>query len=158
MGGLSGSAGAPKPGTPAPGAPTSGASAEPQWWRGMPRGVVRSDAGWRSECLFATSFARRLRGLAGVPAAEVTGVLVFPECRSVHTFTMAYPIDVLLLDASGRVLRSRRGVPRCMIVEDPAACAAVERPAREAPWPDEGDTLRFVRDDGRGALCSAAFA
>lgn len=137
-------------------APTSPAA--PQWWRGMPRGMARSGAGWRSACLFATSFARRLRGLAGVPADEVAGVLVFPECRSVHTFTMAYPIDVLLLDASGRVLRSCREVPRRMIVEDPLACMAVERPARASPWPDEGDVLRFVRDERGGALCSATFA
>ena len=129
----------------------------PLWRRGMQEGVARSDVGWEAPCLRASSFSRRLRGLAGVPRSEMSGVLVFPDCRSVHTFTMAYPIDVLLLDDAGRVLRSCRGVPRCMIVEDPYARTAVERPASADSWPQEGDVVTFVYQNQMGAVCSPEF-
>jgi uncharacterized membrane protein (UPF0127 family) len=56
-------------------------------------------------CVVADSFATRLRGLLGrrsLPAGE--GMLIRRE-SSVHTFFMRFAIDVVFLDAEGRVLR-----------------------------------------------------
>jgi len=34
--------------------------------------------------------------------------LVLPRCRQIHTFGMKFPIDVLFLDKSGKVVRAVR--------------------------------------------------
>lgn len=47
-------------------------------------------------------FGRRLRGLA---FAEPRGPLHIPRCRSVHTFGMRYPLDLIWLDGRGAVVR-----------------------------------------------------
>jgi uncharacterized membrane protein (UPF0127 family) len=52
----------------------------------------------------------RARGLLGRDALD--GVLVLRPCRSVHTFGMRFPIDVVFCDRAGCVLRTvtlRRG-------------------------------------------------
>ncbi len=47
----------------------------------------------------------RRRGLLGTDAlAEGEGLLLVP-CRQVHTFGMRYPVDVVFLDGSHRVVR-----------------------------------------------------
>jgi uncharacterized membrane protein (UPF0127 family) len=52
----------------------------------------------------ADTFWKRLRGLQGRPALPPgEGVWIVP-CRGVHTRGMAFSIDVLFLDAAGRVL------------------------------------------------------
>ena len=38
--------------------------------------------------------------------------LAFPRCRSVHTFGMRFPIDVVFLDRDGRVVRQEPNVGR----------------------------------------------
>ena len=56
------------------------------------------------EVRFLASFGARLRGLLGRPAPGAgRGVFIAP-CRQVHTFGMAYAIDVAHLDAGHRVL------------------------------------------------------
>src|SRR6188472_1524280 len=56
----------------------------------------------------------RLVGLAGLPGmAPGTGLLI-PRCRSVHTFGMRFPLDVLFVTIEGRSLvvhDARYGVP-----------------------------------------------
>ncbi len=52
----------------------------------------------------ADTFAGRLRGLLfRSELADGEGLHLIP-CRSVHTFGMTYPIDVLHLDARGRIV------------------------------------------------------
>lgn len=46
----------------------------------------------------------RLRGMLGRPEPEAGGGLLLVPCRGVHMFGMRYPLDVLLLDETGRVL------------------------------------------------------
>ncbi len=61
--------------------------------------LVRADTIWQ-----------RTRGLgfrADMPADEA---LLIPRCRSVHTFTMRFPIDLTWLDAGGEVIRVDRDV------------------------------------------------
>ena len=48
----------------------------------------------------AKSFRLRLLGLLGLGAAEIVPLL-FPRCRSVHTFGMKSPIDLVWLEGTG---------------------------------------------------------
>jgi len=68
--------------------------------------------------MIATSFLARLRGLLGRKAlAKGEGLLLCPE-RSIHTFLMRFPIDVLYLDENNTVIRQTEAMP----------------PQRPGPW------------------------
>jgi uncharacterized membrane protein (UPF0127 family) len=80
---------------------------------GFPRGGV-------VEAPVATRFLARLLGLAGSEPRPGRGLLI-PRCRSVHTFGMRAPIDVVFvaLDPgapAGRVVEVRADVPRRRLV------------------------------------------
>ncbi len=62
--------------------------------------VVETAAGRRGR-------ARGLLGRDSVPAGEA---LWISPCRQVHTFGMAFPIDVAFLDGTGRVLHTVVGM------------------------------------------------
>lgn len=51
----------------------------------------------------------RLRGLAF--SEPTTDALHIPGCRSVHTFGMRYPLDLVWLDGGGAIVRIDRDVP-----------------------------------------------
>jgi uncharacterized membrane protein (UPF0127 family) len=54
---------------------------------------------------YATDPASRLRGLLGRPAlVQAHDGLLLSPCNAVHTFGMAYPLDLVFLDQIGRVL------------------------------------------------------
>ena len=55
--------------------------------------------------------ARRLVGLIGRRSLARGVALEIPRCRSVHTFGMRFPLDLVWLDNSRRVVRVDRGVP-----------------------------------------------
>lgn len=94
----------------------------------------------------ARSFLARLRGLMLQPTLpEGSGLLLAPE-RSIHTFGMRFPIDVVYLDGANRVLHldetmrpNRIGpfVPGCRaILEVP--CGTIRRSQTKS-----GDELVF---------------
>lgn len=59
----------------------------------------------------ATAFLARLRGLMFVPALpEGGGLLLEPE-SSIHTFFMRFPLDVIYLDRTYRVVRLASEMP-----------------------------------------------
>jgi len=58
----------------------------------------------------AVSGRERRRGLTGRAGMEDGEALVFKRCRQVHTFGMRFPIDVVFLDSSGRIVRACRGL------------------------------------------------
>ncbi|MCW2967349.1 MAG: hypothetical protein JWM71_1121 [Solirubrobacteraceae bacterium] len=68
----------------------------------------------------------RLRGLAFAPPR---GPLHIPRCRSVHTFGMRYPLDLLWLDAAGEVVRIDRAVPPRRVRTCRGARSVIERPS-----------------------------
>ena len=72
------------------------------------------------------TFAQRLRGLAFAPPR---GPLHIPRCRSVHTFGMRYPLDLIWLDARGRVVRVDLAVPPRRVRACRAARSVIEIPA-----------------------------
>lgn len=86
-----------------------------------------------------STWAERLRGLLGTREDAEPVMLV--RCGSVHTFGMTYAIDVALVGELGEVLRVRRSVPPREVVSHFDACCAIERPAREGPWVEEGEHL-----------------
>src|SRR3954468_5317246 len=59
----------------------------------------------------AHSRASRLKGLARLDGMPETAALHLPRCRSVHTFAMRFPLDLIWLDARGRLVRLDRAVP-----------------------------------------------
>jgi uncharacterized membrane protein (UPF0127 family) len=71
----------------------------------------------------------RLLGLALLPRGRAGSGLLIPRCRSVHTFGMRFRLDLLFLDADGRVIELRRGVPPRRFVRCPGAAAVLELPS-----------------------------
>jgi uncharacterized membrane protein (UPF0127 family) len=59
----------------------------------------------------ARARSARLRGLAGLDSLPRDAGLHIPGCRSVHTFTMRFPLDLIWLDRDGRRVRVDRDVP-----------------------------------------------
>jgi uncharacterized membrane protein (UPF0127 family) len=83
------------------------------------------------EIVVARSRCRRLLGLAFRRRPPVGWGLLFPRCRSVHTFGMRFAIDVVFLDSHGRVVRVVSGLRPRRIVLCRRATAAVEVRAGE---------------------------
>ena len=105
--------------------------------------VTRSGA--ETLALFvAERYLDRLVGLAGIARLpDGTGLLI-PGCRSVHTFGMRFPVDVLFVTLDGRSLvvhESRRAVPPGRIVRASPTVrvheklAVLELPARRLRQP-----------------------
>jgi uncharacterized membrane protein (UPF0127 family) len=59
----------------------------------------------------AHSRAARMKGLAKLDDMPETTGLHIPRCRSVHTFTMRFPLDLIWLDKAGDVVRIDPSVP-----------------------------------------------
>ena len=59
----------------------------------------------------ADTFRKRARGLSRRDDLPPDVALLLRRCRSVHTFTMRFPIDLVWLGADGRVVRIDRAVP-----------------------------------------------
>jgi uncharacterized membrane protein (UPF0127 family) len=78
----------------------------------------------------AVSPLSRLLGLALLDRARAGSGLLIPDCRSVHTLGMRFPLDVLFLDRDRRVLRRRSRVGPWRLLLEPRAVAVLERPAR----------------------------
>jgi uncharacterized membrane protein (UPF0127 family) len=55
--------------------------------------------------------------------------LHLPRCRSVHTFAMRFPLDLVWLGAEGRAVRVDRSVPPRRLKSCLRARAVVETPA-----------------------------
>ena len=55
--------------------------------------------------------AARMKGLAKLDDMPETTGLHIPRCRSVHTFTMRFPLDLIWLDKAGQVVRVDPSVP-----------------------------------------------
>ena len=93
-------------------------------------------------CLHARSFWARLKGLLGSGRDCLGGgVICLDSCASIHTFGMAYPIDVAFLDECGIVVASRRRLTPCRVLSNPQAVCVLERPSDGSPWLAVGETV-----------------
>jgi uncharacterized membrane protein (UPF0127 family) len=72
----------------------------------------------------------RLLGLALLARHRAGEGLLIPHRRSVHTFGMRFRLDLIFLEADGRVLTLRRAVPPGRIARCRAASAVLELPTR----------------------------
>ncbi|HZB06921.1 MAG TPA: DUF192 domain-containing protein [Thermoleophilaceae bacterium] len=82
--------------------------------------------------IVAASAWQRVRGLAGRHTPPEGSALLFPRCRSVHTFGMRFPIDVVFLDRWGWPVAIRRAIKPCRVVACRGAAAVVELQADHA--------------------------
>jgi uncharacterized membrane protein (UPF0127 family) len=73
------------------------------------------------------SFRERLVGLAWSRSPRAAALLL-PQCRSIHTFGMRFPLDLFWLDAHGEIVRVDRGVPPWRVKRCRAARSVVEVP------------------------------
>lgn len=78
----------------------------------------------------ADSLFSRMRGLLGTSELPTGHGLVIEPCNSIHTFFMAYPIDVVFVDKEGRVVKVMEAVkPWRLTAMYPRARSVVELPA-----------------------------
>src|SRR3982750_4061877 len=98
----------------------------------LPRFTVSRDAVIHE----ANTLASRLLGLAFLGSLPSGHALLIPDCRSVHTFGMRFPIDVAFLDERGAPVRIERAVPRRRVLVERSAFAVIESHA--------GEIARFV--------------
>ena len=83
--------------------------------------VVVADSGWA-----------RLRGLAFRRRPPEGWALLILRCRSVHTFGMRFPIDLVWLDDEGTLRQVNRAVPPQRVVACRGATAVIETKAGDA--------------------------
>ena len=87
--------------------------------------------------LVARSPKERLLGLALLEALPEDCSLLFPHCRSVHTFGMRFQLDLVFLEGGGRVIAVTRGVRPWRVVRCRGAESVLETRMSES--------RRFVR-------------
>ena len=120
-------------------------------FRGAPRAIVRSGEA-SFEVVLAERFALRLRGLAGLDADEILPLL-FPRCRSLHTFGMRSQIDIVWLevgaDGEAAVVGVDARVGRHGLIRAPRG---VRREAAAALELAPGDAERFGLEPGARVL------
>lgn len=87
---------------------------------------------------------RRTVGLLGLAVIDADRGLWFGGCRSLHTIGMRATIDVIFLDATGRVVRFAQGVRANRIaVRCAAACTAIELGSSPDARVAVGDLVRL---------------
>jgi uncharacterized protein len=83
--------------------------------------IVVADTGWQS-----------LKGLAFRRVPPDGWALLFPRCRSVHTFGMRFPIDVVFLNRHGWPIAIERAMKPGRIATNRRAAAVIETKAGDA--------------------------
>ena len=96
----------------------------------------------------ARGFRARLLGLAFLYSLDADDALLIRGCRSVHTFGMRFPIDVVFVDADWRVLRVVRDLGPRRIASCRGAAAVIEVKAGEADRLRAGLSLWRARAGG----------
>ena len=95
----------------------------------------------------ASSFRERLVGLLGTDGSQsgADEMLCLVPCKSIHTFGMRYPIDVIFVDASGKVLLSEKDLAPKQMRRCSRACWVGERRSgSQAEWPGKGDVVSLA--------------
>jgi uncharacterized membrane protein (UPF0127 family) len=97
----------------------------------------------------ADTSVRKVKGLLGRECLEDGQGLLFKGCSSLHTFFMRFPIDIVFLDRSCKVLKLARDVKPFKLVAAPwRAYYALELPAGAITRSETrlGDRLTFELD------------
>jgi hypothetical protein len=95
----------------------------------------------------ARSWRARLRGWLGRREAPASRGLWLVPCDSVHTFAMRFPVDLVFVNATGRILRVDHRVPPWRVRFCLGAYSVIELAAgrAEAMKLLAGDQLERVR-------------
>ena len=96
-----------------------------------------------------------MKGLAKLDAMPAAYALHLPRCRSIHTFTMRFPLDLIWLGKDGRPVRVDRAVPPNRMKLVPARPARSSRrtparPTRSSPPAYDAAGLPPARSSGGG--------
>lgn len=86
---------------------------------------------WGRRVPVALSRSARLLGLALLDRPAAGAGLLLPGCRSVHTFGMRFPLDLVFLDGNLRAVSLRRAVPPLRVAFERRAQAVLEVPVGE---------------------------
>ena len=96
----------------------------------------------------ADSWWSRFRGFLLRPEPRFGEGILLTPCNAIHTWGMSFPLDVVFLDASGRVLEVIEGLPPgTTAVRVPGGRYVLEVPTRtiEATGTTVGDTCSWTR-------------
>ncbi len=94
----------------------------------------------------ARTFFQRLMGLMFKKTMTVEDALIFHNVSSIHMFFMQFPIDVVYLDRSMKVVKIKQSLQPWRMSACPGAKITIEFPAntvKNTPV-DIGDTLEFI--------------
>ena len=98
----------------------------------------------------ASTAVHRVKGLLGRECLEDGQGLLFFRCASLHTFFMRFPVDILYVDKSGKVLKIAPEVKPFKLVAAPfRSYFALELPMGSVRRSKTrvGDHLRFVESE-----------
>lgn len=98
-------------------------------WRAIAARAL-CELGWDGDVEEAATYWQRARGLIACSALDEATrprILVFPRCRSVHTWFMSAPIDIAFVDAAGRVIQRHSCVPPWSMRSCARAYLVIER-------------------------------
>jgi uncharacterized protein len=96
---------------------------------------------WGVEVVVARG-PRRFTGLIGRRSLPAGTALEIPRCRSVHTFGMRFPLDLVWLDGSRHVVRVDRAVPPWRVRSCRQARSVLELDSRFSnQWSANGSSL-----------------
>lgn len=98
----------------------------------MESATIATESGHAIRCSLAKSLWHRSRGLLARRRLPPRSGLLIERCSSIHTIGMTYPIDVVFLDASWRVLRVVPRVGLCRAAWCRRAKHTLEMAAGEA--------------------------
>lgn len=104
-----------------------------------------------SRIRIAESFGERLQGLIGTRALQEQQGLYLSRCRSIHTFFMSIPIDVVFLDADDIVAGIRPRLAPFRLAFGPwrgAGVLEMKSGCLEKRDIAVGDKLGFHREEG----------
>ena len=98
----------------------------------------------------ADHFGSRFLGLQGRRDLEPGRGLLLVPCRSVHTFFMRFPLDLLMLSRYGTVVGVFRGVPPWRtVMADSQTHAVLEVKGGTLPQVLLGDQIRMIPQEGK---------
>jgi hypothetical protein len=104
--------------------------------------------------MVADTWWSRLRGYLGRRRPDEGEGLLLVPCSGIHTYGMTFPLDVLFLDARGRVLQSAPQVPpwhQPMRVQTARYVLEVPVGTIQATGTCRGDELAWMPPRGNGS-------
>jgi uncharacterized membrane protein (UPF0127 family) len=99
-----------------------------------------------SKAIVAKSFLERLKGLMFRRNMDRDEALIFYSAESIHMFFMRFPIDIVFLDKSMRVIKIRSQLKPWRMASCFSSSVTIELPANKAKdtHTEVGDILEFI--------------